>query len=108
MCVQGSTIAEEEDDPLLAKHRNAAQRHKKEVALEQSAETTTIKKLHVSSANLQRVGGTWAPWQPAGRRCYMGAMATCRVPWQPEQAMIGCCSWLCGMFRVDCYVFPLL
>ncbi|ELU01654.1 hypothetical protein CAPTEDRAFT_155489 [Capitella teleta] len=56
MCriLKGSTIAEEEDDPLLAKHRNAAQRHKKEVAMEQGAEVATIRKLHVSSANLHR------------------------------------------------------
>ena len=53
--MQGTTLAEEEEDPLLYKHRHL--RHKPSEALnEQGAEMVTIKKLHVSSANLQRVG----------------------------------------------------
>ena len=42
-----------EDDPLLAKQRSQKQQKKME-----SSDTATIKKLHVSSANLQRVSFT--------------------------------------------------
>lgn len=43
-----------EDDLLLVKHRLLKQQKKTEMVAE-SADTATIKKLHVSSANLQRV-----------------------------------------------------
>ena len=47
-------IAEDEEDPLLVKHK--MNRNKSGTNnTEQSTETATIKKLHVSSANLQRV-----------------------------------------------------
>jgi len=43
-----------EVDPLLAKQRLLKQQKKTEMVAE-SSDTATIKKLHVSSANLQRV-----------------------------------------------------
>ncbi len=48
-------IADEEDDPLLVKHRAKRNKVSAESAADQSSETATIKKLHVSSANLQKV-----------------------------------------------------
>lgn len=53
--LQGTTLAEEDEDPLLAKHR--AERHKasEEQAEQQSAEIATIKKLYLSVECLQRV-----------------------------------------------------
>jgi len=44
-----------EDDTMLAKQRLLKQQKKTELVAE-SSDTATIKKLHVSSANLQRVG----------------------------------------------------
>jgi len=43
-----------EDDPMLARQRLLKQQKKTEMVAE-SSDTATIKKLHVSSANLQRV-----------------------------------------------------
>lgn len=62
--MQGATIAEdEEDDTLLAKHRLARSVSRSggggagngTDANNESPDAATIKKLHVSSANLQRV-----------------------------------------------------
>jgi len=47
---QSPTLEDAEDDPLLARQRSQKQQKKTE-----SSDTATIKKLHVSSANLQRV-----------------------------------------------------
>ena len=56
-CVlQSCTLAEEEQDPILARHQQ--NRQKTTPSVDQSSETATIKKLHVSSANLQRVRHT--------------------------------------------------
>ncbi|XP_013416422.1 serine/threonine-protein kinase mTOR-like [Lingula anatina] len=51
--IKGSTYAEMEDDPLLYKHKQNRNRPSQQTP-DQSAETATIKKLHVSSATLQR------------------------------------------------------
>ena len=51
--LQSCTLAEEEQDPILARHQQ--NRQKTTPSVDQSSETATIKKLHVSSANLQRV-----------------------------------------------------
>ena len=54
--LQSCTLAEEEQDPILARHQQ--NRQKTTPSVDQSSETATIKKLHVSSANLQRVRHT--------------------------------------------------
>lgn len=51
--LQASTIAEEEDDPILLKHRK--NRGKATESSESMADTAVIKKLHVSFINLQKV-----------------------------------------------------
>ncbi|XP_064598762.1 serine/threonine-protein kinase mTOR-like [Liolophura sinensis] len=50
--LKGPTFADDEDDPLLAKHRQ--NRNRKTDTSGESTDTATIKKLHVSSANLQK------------------------------------------------------
>lgn len=59
MAFQGMTIAEEEEDPLLSKHKLSRSKGAS-VNTDQSTDTATIKKLHVSSANLQRVSNVTA------------------------------------------------
>jgi len=49
-CFQSAMLEDTEDDLLLVKQRSQKQQKKTE-----SSDTATIKKLHVSSANLQRV-----------------------------------------------------
>lgn len=51
--LKASTIAEEEDDPILLKHRK--NRGKATESSESMADTAVIKKLHVSFINLQKV-----------------------------------------------------
>ena len=53
--IKGTTLAEEEDDPLLVKHRANRNKATEAQAEQQSTDTATIKKLHVSVPNLQRV-----------------------------------------------------
>jgi len=48
------TLQDAEDDAMLAKQQLLKQQKKTELVPE-SSDTATIKKLHVSSANLQRV-----------------------------------------------------
>ena len=52
---KGTTLAEEEDDPLLVKHRASRNKASEAQAEQQSTDIATIKKLHVSVPNLQRV-----------------------------------------------------
>ncbi|XP_048250308.1 serine/threonine-protein kinase mTOR-like isoform X1 [Haliotis rufescens] len=61
MCrlLKGTTIAEEEDDPVLIKHKK--NRLKAPQSSDQTTETATIKKLHVNFNHMQRALG-------AGRR----------------------------------------
>ena len=51
---QSPSVEDVDDDPMLAKQRLLKQQKKTEMVAE-SSDTATIKKLHVSSANLQRV-----------------------------------------------------
>ena len=50
--IQSATLEDTDDDALMAKQRLLKQQKKTET---ESSDTATIKKLHVSSANLQRV-----------------------------------------------------
>ncbi|XP_041377661.1 serine/threonine-protein kinase mTOR-like isoform X2 [Gigantopelta aegis] len=69
MCVilKGTSIAEEEDDPVLMKRRN---RLKITETADQTADTTTIKKLHANFNHMQRALGSgrraskedWMEW----------------------------------------------
>jgi len=54
---QSPTPEDTEDDQLLVRQRLLRQQKKTEMVAE-SSDTATIKKLHVSSANLQRVSTT--------------------------------------------------
>ncbi|XP_064642053.1 serine/threonine-protein kinase mTOR-like isoform X1 [Lineus longissimus] len=56
----GSAISEIENDPILGKHRHRRGKAN-DISTDQTAETATIKKLHVSATNLQRA------WQATRR-----------------------------------------
>lgn len=52
ICIQGSPLTDDEDDSVWARQRRLRQ---KRMDTAPETDTTTIKKLHVSSANLHRV-----------------------------------------------------
>lgn len=53
--MKGTTLAEEGDDPLLAKHRAKRKKAVEQQQEEQTKEITTMKKFQVSVTSLQRV-----------------------------------------------------